>query len=74
MAQPEEPVPPDEIRVGGGSASLTVVAAGRTVALADDRRDAFTVPAALLVTRVGALIPDSLMARFQAQHAAMPGP
>jgi hypothetical protein len=74
MAQPEKPLSPDEIPIGGGSTALTVVAAGRTVELADDRRDAFAVPADLLVKRVAALIPDSLMQQFKARQAALPRP
>ena len=74
MAQPEKPLSPDEIQIGGGSTALTIVAAGRTVELAEDRRDAFAVPAGLLVRRVGALIPDSLMQQFKARQAALPRP
>jgi hypothetical protein len=74
MAQPEKPLSSDEIQIGGGSSALTVAAAGRSVELSEGRRDAFAVPAGLLVRRVAALIPDSLMQQFKARQAAMPRP
>lgn len=55
------PIPQDEIRVGGGSSTLSVTAAGQTIQLDDVRRigDAWEPRVRALIARVEAQLPDS---------------
>jgi hypothetical protein len=74
LLPPERQATDAELRVGGGSESLEVFAAGRTVVLSVDRRDRFAGAITDYIGRVRGLVPDSLLREFRARQEALPDP